>query len=181
MIEITNVEEWKPTHISGVSVSSCGRVRRDIDGYIFKLRVNKSNGYKYVDLRGRNNGKMMKVARLVALSFLPNPFNKTDVDHINTVRTDDRVENLRWCSRSENMHNEITWGKIKHKPFKENPKRRIPILQYDKNGVFIQEWDSATTFGRTINKDVSGNIIACIKGKQATAYGYKWKYKYDRN
>ena len=32
-----------------------------------------------------------------------------------------------------------------------------------------------------IGKDVSGNIIACIKGKQPTAYGFKWEYKYDKN
>ena len=40
-------------------------------------------------------------------------------------------------------------------------------------------------FFRTIQvrlcKDVSGNIIACINGKQPTAYGFKWKYKYDKN
>ena len=37
------------------------------------------------------------------------------------------------------------------------------------------------SFGKHIGKDVSGNIIACIKGKQPTAYGFKWKYKYDKN
>lgn len=176
-----DIEIWKSCVVKGICVSNFGRVRRDSDGYIYKVSKNKSNGYNYVDLRREEGGKNMKVARLVAMAFIPNIENKTDVDHINTIRTDDRVENLRWCTRSENMHNEITWGKIKNKPFKERPKRRVPILQYDKNGVFIKEWDSATAFGRTINKDVSGNIIACIKGKQPTAYGYKWKYKYDRD
>ena len=170
-------ELWKPTYIKGISVSSLGKVRRDIDGYIFKLHINKSNGYNYVDLRWYPNGRMIKVARLVALSFIPNPENKSDVDHINTIRTDDRLENLRWCTRSENMQNEITRKKIKTRGFIEHYASRKPILQYDKNGVFIREWDSATTFGKSIGKCVNGNIIACIKGIQKTAYGYIWRYK----
>lgn len=177
------VEVWKDTFIEGISVSSLGRVKRNKDDKLLSIRENKKTGYNYVDLRWYPNGKMMKVARLVALTFIENKHNKSDVDHINTIRTDDRVENLRWCTRSENMRNEITLAKIKSKPFKEKPQRRMAILQYDKTGTFIQEWDSATSFGKFINKDVGANIIACIKGIQPTAYGYKWKYKddYDRN
>lgn len=171
------VEIWKNTFIEGISVSSLGRVKRNKDDKLLSIRANKVTGYNYVDLRWYPKGKMMKVARLVALTFIDNPDKKSDVDHINTIRTDDRVENLRWCTRAENMRNPITLAKITNAPFRECPKRRRAILQYDKNEQFIQEWDSATTFGRIINKDVSGNIIACIKGKQKTAYGYKWKYK----
>jgi hypothetical protein len=77
------------------------------------------------------------------------------------------------------MHNEITRAKITNKPFKERPYSRKPILQLDSNGLLIKEWDSATSFGQHIGKNVCGNIIACIKGKQKTAYGYKWRYKYE--
>lgn len=172
-------EIWRPTYIEGIAVSNMGRVMRNKDGYILKASVNKSNGYRYVDLRWHKGGKMMKVSRLVALTFLDNPMNKTDVDHINTNRVDDRVCNLRWVTRRENMHNEITRAKITNKPFKERPYSRKPILQLDSNGLLIKEWDSATSFGQYIGKNVCGNIIACIKGKQKTAYGYKWRYKYE--
>ena len=47
-------------------------------------------------------------ARLVALTWIPNPENKPEIDHINTVRTDDRVENLRWATSSENQRNPET-------------------------------------------------------------------------
>lgn len=171
-------EQWRPTEITGISVSNMGRVKRDKDDFIYKLSRNKSTGYNYVDLRWSNGGKMMKVSRLVAKAFIPNPENKPCVDHINTKRDDDRVDNLRWCTHSENMNNPITKAKILNAPFRECPKRRKSILQYDLDGHFIQEWDSATSFGKTIGKEVSGNIIACIKGKRTTAYGYKWKYKY---
>lgn len=64
-------------------------------------------------------------------------------------------------------------------PFRRCLKRMKPILQFTKDGIFIKEWESATIFGEYIGKgsSVVSNIIACIKGKQKTAYGYKWKYK----
>lgn len=46
--------------------------------------------------------------KIVANLFIPNPHNKPEVDHINSVRTDNRVENLRWVTHKENMNNEIT-------------------------------------------------------------------------
>ena len=180
MVEITE-EKWKETHIEGVSVSNLGRVRRDKDGKLFSISTNKSNGYRYVDLRSYPSGKMTKVARLVALTFLSNPEGKPDVDHINTVRTDDRLDNLRWCTKSENMRNSITQEKMRARRFRENPKRRVPILQYSLDGIFISEWESATSFGKAIGKDVGGNICACIAGRQPSAYGYKWRYKYDKD
>lgn len=171
------VEIWKPSIVEGISVSSCGNVRRDKNGFLYKKQTNKSNGYNYVDLRWTKGGRVFKVARLVALAFIPNPNNKQDVDHINTIRTDDRVKNLRWCTRSENMRNPITRERITNAPRRKMLERRRPILQYSKDGVFIREWDSATSFGEEIHKDCGGNIVACIKGRQLSAYGYKWKYK----
>ena len=47
--------------------------------------------------------------RFIAEQLLPNPLNLPQVDHINRVRHDNRVENLRWVTRTENMQN-IVWG-----------------------------------------------------------------------
>jgi hypothetical protein len=51
----------------------------------------------------------MSVHRYIAEAFIPNPDNKEQVDHINRVRHDNRVENLRWATRKENGENKI-WG-----------------------------------------------------------------------
>lgn len=64
-----------------------------------------SNGYLLVTLSKDNKQKHFQVHRLVAKTFIPNIENKPQVDHINRVRNDNRVENLRWVTISENGHN----------------------------------------------------------------------------
>ena len=146
-------------------VSNYGRVKRKSDDFIYKTDKVQKNGYRYVALSYKNKTIMKKIARLVAIAFIPNPQNKPQVDHINTIRTDDRVENLRWVTRSENMRNPITLKKMSRSKSKKRPHREKTILQFTRDGVFLREWSSATAFGEYIEKDVSGNIIACKIGR----------------
>lgn len=82
------------------------------DGYVYKVSgrsksyvwTNGSllpNGYYLVSIKG----KSYLVHRLVAETFIPNPENKPTVDHINRIRTDNRVQNLRWATRKEQVEN----------------------------------------------------------------------------
>ena len=82
-------------------------------GTILRIHKNKTkelkhykrpDGYMTVTLSKNCKLKTFLVHRLLALHFIPNPENKTDVDHINGVRDDNRLENLRWLSHKENMN-----------------------------------------------------------------------------
>lgn len=64
-----------------------------------------SQGYRKVTLKTLGNSKHIGIYKLMAQAFIPNPENKPQVDHINRNRSDDRLENLRWVTVSENQLN----------------------------------------------------------------------------
>jgi hypothetical protein len=61
------------------------------------------DGYFRVTLRVKNAPKRFLIHRLVAMAFIPNPDNKPCINHKNGIKTDNRVENLEWCTYSENL------------------------------------------------------------------------------
>lgn len=73
-------------------------------------KQSNSHGYNVIRLFNQSNkkGTLIPVHRLVAEAFIPNPDNKPFIDHINTKRNDNRIENLHWVTHSENMNNPIS-------------------------------------------------------------------------
>lgn len=115
-----NMEIWKDVigFESNYSVSSLGRVKRKAslfvrsDGVVrsFRERLlggNLNKKYHFVALQGGSVSKKYPVHRLVAAAFIPNPDNKPEVNHKNGVRSDNRVANLEWCTKSENAVHSI--------------------------------------------------------------------------
>jgi hypothetical protein len=101
-------EIWKiiPNH-EEYEASTIGRVRksnyRNTGKPLILKPYKRSNGYLQLRIfKNGVEGKTIAVHRLVAKAFIPNPKNKPQVNHINAVKYDNRVENLEWCTSMEN-------------------------------------------------------------------------------
>ena len=106
-----NKEIWKPTYVfpDMYLVSNTGKLFSVKSNRILKPKLTKFGYYAYT-LMYNNEKHHIFAHRLVAMAFIPNPLNKPEVDHINTIKTDNNVSNLRWVTKSENARNPITYA-----------------------------------------------------------------------
>ena len=124
-------EAWKILpHDPIYAISTFGRLRNLMTG---KLRVFSKDGGGYPSTVLRNGGKTRKIHRLVAETFIPNPKNKPNINHKNAVRGDNRVENLEWCTQSENVKHSYAIGTMNRTGSKNNQaklrEKDIPIIR----------------------------------------------------
>lgn len=159
ILEDTDVEIWRDIKgFEGLyAVSNKGNVKNLKSGRILGGAYNQY-GYKRITLKG----KKYLIHRLVALAFIPNPYNLPEVNHKNEIKDDNNVDNLEWVSTSYNVSYSIHNQSYK-------------IKQLDKCGNLIKIWDSIKQIGRETDYH-QGNIINCCKGKRHSAYGYCWQY-----
>ena len=171
-------EIWRivPGHDS-VMVSNLGRVKVNKNG---EYRLHKQyllpNGYCYIDVR--INGKLhhTRIHRMVALAFIPNPYNFPVINHKDEVKTNNCVDNLEWCTQKYNCN--YSYDKI----YRNNIKNRVkPVVQYDLNMNVLNEFESANSAARAIGiSTVYNHIAECCNGKLKTCYGFIFKWKSDK-
>lgn len=146
-------------------------------GYL-NLREDK-DGYVCLYLSSKD-GKChpYKLHRVLAELYCETPSGYTvdelEVDHINTLRNDNRIENLRWCTPKEN-HNNPTTLKHRSESMRNKPSMSRTVQQL-KDGVLIAEYPSTREIERQFGYDHK-SISKCCRGITNTAYGYTWQYK----
>lgn len=103
------MEKWiiLPEPYCNYAVSDLGQVKNVKTGRVLQQSLRSNDGYLQVSLWNNGKGKSFPVHRLIALSFLPTINNKYYVNHKNGIKTDNRVENLEWCSPSENNYHAV--------------------------------------------------------------------------
>ena len=119
---------------------------------------------------------MVQWHRVVAETFIPNPENKPFINHKNGVKSDNRIENLEWCTQKENILHAFKTGLSKSQT---NGKLSKEIGQYDVQGNFIMVYPSTMEIERTLKIHHSRISYACKHG--SVAGGYKWKYSKTSN
>ena len=140
-----------------------------------------TRGYKYVTLSKESMRRKRTVHRLVIEAFIPNPENKPCIDHINTIKTDNRVQNLRWVTQKENLNNELTLERKRErykKGHSEEAKEKMRKSSPNKKKVLCVEtgiiYESASEASRQTGI-WSVNIRRVCKGKVKSAGGYHWE------
>ena len=184
-------EVWKdvPDYIGLYKASNYGRIKSLDNVFIVKNRwggmtsrkkkgliikqIKNINGYLTVNLHKYGVLTTHFVHKVVARTFIPNPQNKQEVDHINTIKNDNKLRNLRWVTKSENMLNPITlWN--------NKVNQGEPVVVLNCWGEYIGEYIGAKEAAREMC--ISDSVVFdTIKGDREarTTSGYLILYKKD--
>ena len=178
------MEIWKdiPGYEGLYQVSNMGQVRsldvwiksnnpKSSDTMFRKGRVlrqyARTGGYLNVCLSKDGKVKPMRVHRLVAQAFIPNPNNYPEVNHIDHSRTNNCVDNLEWCTRQYNFD----YSGVRYC-------RAFAVDQLTMDGEYITTYYSQREAARAIGGH-GINISLCCRGLASHAYGYKWRRSSD--
>lgn len=176
---MNDIEVWKSyPEFEFIQGSSLGGVRtldrcvtrkngrkQFIKGRILKQRRQKS-GYMYVNFSVNGKQVNLRVHRIIAACFLPNPNNLPQVNHIDCDRTNNRVENLEWCSREYNSAYRNKFG-VSYK--EAAPKS--PVIAVNLKTLEALQFPSQKEAARQLGASV-GTINEVIKGKRNKHHGY---------
>lgn len=166
-------------------ISKSGYIRNRYTQRLLKIHKYR-DGYTYTRLRNSNNKpKNVKIHRLVAMTFIPNPENKPYIDHINRKRDDNRIENLRWCTPHENntFPETLKAQRIAHKGVPQplwvvaaKTKRfrelqGIKINRYSLNGTLIKSYSAMNEAAKEFGVRCQAIANAC-RGLRKTGHEY---------
>ena len=168
------MEIWKDIkgYEGSYQVSNLGRVKslKYQKNRILKTILHNNN-YYFVTLCNKDNCKNYSVHRLVAQAFIPNPNNYPVVNHKDEDKSNNKADNLEWCTIEYNNN----YGNHNKRVAVSN---HIPILQFSKEDYLIKRWNSITEAAKELGINIT-NINNCLRHRSKTSAGYIWGYEKD--
>lgn len=173
-----------PNYEGYYKISNTGKIRSltrtiiDINGREFTLKGKEktphisTDGYYIIGLNKDGIKKNLKVHRLVALTFIPNPNNLPFVNHKDENKLNNNVNNLEWCTQEYNNNYGTRVERISQTMSKNS------VIMCDKNTHEpIKEFLNANMASKEMGDSSSSHIYQVLNGERKSAYGYWWKYK----
>lgn len=175
------METWKdiPGYEGLYQASDLGQIKRIYRSDMILQQTKTNTGYLSVGLNANGKQKTCLVHRLVTATFHGWEPDK-DVNHINGVKTDNRIENLQWCTRSENIRHAFGMGLSKNHLWMMGKvgaanKRAKAVIQLSKSGEEIGRYSCIKEASFTTGIAASG-ISAAATGRQKTAGKCVWEF-----
>jgi hypothetical protein len=134
------------------------------------LKFTDNKGYKYVHLCKNGEYKQIAVHRLVAKHFISNPNNLPQINHKDYNRSNNKADNLEWCTHEYNI--------LYSKDNITNANKQLHtrnIYQYDNKGNLVKTWNLLMDIFRELKLN-QRQISDCCNGKVKTCGGYVWSY-----
>jgi HNH endonuclease/NUMOD4 motif len=165
------VEIWKDTEYENYEVSNTGKVRNKNTKRELKLALTRK-GYLKAQVKDNTKHVGRYIHRLVAQSFIPNPNNCPQVDHLDNDKSNNHVSNLEWVTNKENHRRKVADGLNVVPENAGRPKQ--PIEQLDLEGRSIAVYSSIAEAVKATG--IPQPKISCVlSGTQKTTHGYTFK------
>lgn len=147
---------------------------------VLKPQISKRNGYIYQMLYKNGKEKLLRVHRLVAMAFLPNPNNLPQVNHKDGNKQNNSVDNLEWCAQSDNMKHAYKNGlqipsENQRKAIINTNKLKQKKVCQIKDGEIINTFSGISEASRQTKISISC-ISRCCNLKRKSTNGYEWRF-----